>query len=71
MQTIRFPLNGDFIELSNLLKVTQIASSGGEAKIMIADGLVKLNGETESRKRAKIKPGDKVQVDDYTIVVEP
>lgn len=71
MQTIRFPLNGDFIELSKLLKITQLANSGGEAKVMIEEGMVKLNGEPESRKRAKIKPGDKVQVDDYIIVVEP
>jgi len=71
MQTIRFPLNGDFIELSKLLKITQLAGSGGEAKVMVEEGLVKLNGETESRKRAKIKPGDKVQVDDYIIIVEP
>jgi ribosome-associated protein len=70
-QQIRFPLNGDFIELYKLLKITQLASSGGEAKFMIEEGLVKLNGETESRKRAKVKPGDVVETQGYQVSVEP
>lgn len=35
METVRFSLNGDFIELYKLLKITQLASSGGEAKLLI------------------------------------
>jgi ribosome-associated protein len=71
MKQIRFPLNGDFIELYKLLKFIQLAESGGEAKIMVEEGLVKLNGETEYRKRAKVKPGDIVEAEGYQIVVEP
>lgn len=71
MQQIRFPLNGDFIELYKLLKITQVAESGGVAKLMVEEGMVKLNGEPESRKRAKIKPGDIVDVQDFQIRVEP
>lgn len=71
MQQIRFPLNGDFIELYKLLKITQVAESGGVAKLMVEEGMVKLNGEPESRKRAKIKPGDIVEVQDFQIRVEP
>ncbi|TVQ12444.1 MAG: RNA-binding S4 domain-containing protein [Bacteroidetes bacterium] len=68
---MRFPLNGDFIELYKLLKITQIAESGGVAKLMVEEGMVKLNGEPESRKRAKVKPGDVVETQNYQIMVEP
>ncbi len=68
---IRFPLNGDFIELFKLLKIVNIASSGGEAKQLVEEGLVKLNGEVELRKRAKIRPGDKIETQDHLIHVEP
>lgn len=71
MQIIRFPLTGDFIELYKLLKILQLAESGGMAKMMIQEGMVKLNGEMETRKRAKIKPGDIVEADDFRIIVEP
>ncbi len=71
MQQIRFPLNGDFIELYKLLKITQIAESGGVAKLMVEEGMVKLNGAPESRKRAKVKPGDVVEAQNYQIMVEP
>ena len=71
MKQIRFPLNGDFIELYKLLKFIQLVQSGGEAKMMVEEGLVKLNGETELRKRAKVKPGDLVEARGYQITVEP
>ena len=71
MKQIRFPLNGDFIELYKLLKFIQIAESGGNAKMMVDEGRVKLNGETEYRKRAKVKPGDVVEAEGYRITVEP
>lgn len=70
-QQIRFPLNGDFIELYKLMKITQLANSGGEAKMMVEEGMVKLNGITESRKRAKVKPGDVVESQGYEVIVEP
>lgn len=70
MKQIRFPLNGDFIELYKLLKFIQLAESGGIAKLMVDEGLVKLNGETEYRKRAKVKPGDVVEVEGYQVLVE-
>jgi ribosome-associated protein len=71
LKNIRFPLNGDFIELYKLLKIFNLAESGAHAKIMVEDGLVKLNGETETRKRAKIRPGDKVEAAGHMIHVEP
>ncbi|MFO7828537.1 MAG: RNA-binding S4 domain-containing protein [Bacteroidales bacterium] len=61
---IYFKLGEDteYIELIKLLKVTNICSSGGEAKHLVEMGEVKLNGEMESRKRAKLRPGDKVEI---------
>ena len=52
----------EFIELIKLLKLLRIAESGGQAKMMVEDGEVKLNGNPESRKRAKLRPGDMVEI---------
>jgi len=68
---IKFRLEGsEYIELIKLLKVTNISGSGGEAKHLVDDGEVKLNGEIESRKRAKIRTGDKVEVFNEIIEIE-
>lgn len=68
---IKFRLEGsEYIELIKLLKVTNISSSGGEAKHLVDQGEVKLNGEVESRKRAKIRTGDKIEVFNEIIEVE-
>lgn len=56
-------LNGaEFIELIKLLKLLRIAGSGGQAKLLVEDGEVRLNGQPESRKRAKLRSGDVVDV---------
>ena len=65
-----FKIKGEFIELLQLLKVLGIAETGGHAKIIVDDGLVKLNGVVEIRKRAKLRVGDKVEVDGEIIVME-
>ncbi|MBU1195202.1 MAG: RNA-binding S4 domain-containing protein [Proteobacteria bacterium] len=57
------------VELCKILKFENIAGSGGEAKCMIADGRVKVNGEVEIRKRKKILPGDIIQVGDIQIEI--
>ncbi|OFX19463.1 MAG: RNA-binding protein [Bacteroidetes bacterium GWA2_31_9b] len=69
---IKFKLGpeSEYIELIKLLKVTNICMSGGEAKQFVNDGIVKLNGLVESRKRAKVRIGDKVEVLDNIIQVE-
>lgn len=70
-ETIAFTLReGDeFIPLIQLLKVTQVANSGGESQALVLEGLVTLNGQPETRKRAKIRPGDVVGVNGITIAV--
>ncbi len=68
---IKFKLeDSEYIELIKLLKVTSICGSGGEAKHMVDEGEVRLNGELESRKRAKIRKGDKVEIFNEIIEVE-
>lgn len=68
---IKFKLEGsEYIELIKLLKVTNICGSGGEAKHLVDEGEVKLNGELESRKRAKLRPGDKIEVFNEIIIIE-
>ena len=65
-----FDLDGhEFVELNNLLKLTGMCSSGGSAKMMIADGLVMVNGEVELRKRCKIRPGQIVEFEGQQIAV--
>ncbi len=56
-----------YIELDKLLKRENITASGGEARWMIGEGLVRVNGEPELRKRRKLYPGDVVQVQDVAI----
>ena len=66
-----FNLNGvEFIELIKLLKLLHFAQSGGHAKIMVDEGEVKLNGEVEYRKRAKLRPGDVVETSGKKISIE-
>jgi len=58
-----------FIELNKLLKATQLCSSGAMANQYITDGMVKLNGKVDTRKRAKIRRGDRVEIDKKVIQV--
>lgn len=68
MQT--FELNTqDYIELNNLLKLTGLCASGGLAKLLIADGLVTVDGEIELRKRYKVRNGQVVEFDGQQITV--
>ncbi|MDR2026293.1 MAG: RNA-binding S4 domain-containing protein [Prevotellaceae bacterium] len=53
---------GDYIELIQLLKVLSLAASGSEAKMLVDDGDVYLNGTQEFRRRAKVRSGDRVEV---------
>ncbi|PKN12638.1 MAG: RNA-binding protein [Deltaproteobacteria bacterium HGW-Deltaproteobacteria-4] len=65
-----FALAGhEFIELHKLLKVTSVALSGGEAKVMVAEGLVTVDGVVELRKRCKIHSGQTVECNGTTITV--
>ena len=60
METIEFTLRGEYVALCDLLKLTGIADSGGQGKLMIANGDVGVDGRQESRKTAKIRAGQTV-----------
>ena len=65
-----FELKGhEYIELNNLLKVTGLCESGGVAKMLIADGQVKVDGQVELRKRCKIRQGQIVLFNDQQVQV--
>jgi ribosome-associated protein len=64
-----FKLTSEYIELIKLLKLLRIAESGVHAKIIVEDGGVFLNGIQEFRKRAKLRPGDKIEVTGETILI--
>jgi ribosome-associated protein len=66
---IEFNLTGEYIELISLLKFLKIAESGGHAKMMVDEGMVQRNGETEYRRRAKLRSGDIIDVEGNTIQI--
>ena len=64
-----FELDGEYITLCNLLKVCGITDTGGIAKLMIADGWIKVDGQVELRKACKIRAGQIISGDDFAIAV--
>ncbi|MBB5017119.1 ribosome-associated protein [Chitinivorax tropicus] len=61
MTEIEFELRDDFVELHQLLKLTGIADSGGMGKLLVANGEVRVDGQPESRKTAKIRANQVVE----------
>lgn len=64
-----FEIKGEYIQLNQLLKALQWASSGGEAMHFIADGLVSVNGQQTTIKRKKIYADDTVQFEDNVVKI--
>ena len=64
-----FQLTGEYITLDALLKTTGMATSGGEAKAMVAAGKVHVDGQLELRKRCKIRVGQVVSLGGTSIRV--
>ncbi len=64
-----YTLTSEFIELHKLLKLLDLVDTGGQAKMLIQDGLVLRNGVIETRKRAKIIQDDTIQIGDVIIRV--
>lgn len=67
---IEFTLTDDYIPLIQLLKATNLVGTGGEAQIVVTEGLVKYNGNVDYRKRLKVKKGDIVEFDNNRILVK-
>lgn len=68
MQTIY--LKDDFIKLGQALKAAGLVGSGVDAKFVIQDGLVTVNGEVETRRGRKLVAGDEVTYNDETVRIE-
>ena len=56
----KITIETEFIKLQSLLKLAGMAGTGGEAKVIIQEGLIEVNGEVETRRGRKIIKGDKV-----------
>ena len=61
MQEVDLELRGDYIELDKLLKATGLADSGGQARALIVAGEVRVDGQVELRKTAKMRAGQVVE----------
>ncbi len=62
-----FKIEGDYIELMALLKALGIAETGGHAKHIVDSGEVIRNGQIETRRRAKLIPGDILQIENTKV----
>ncbi|MFM6987883.1 MAG: RNA-binding S4 domain-containing protein [Arenimonas sp.] len=71
MERFRFGLDGDYVELNQLLKLVGLCGSGGIGKQIVASGEVSVDGVQELRKTAKIRAGQVVRVGDVEIRVDP
>lgn len=70
MPQITFDLQGEHIELNQLLKLAGACNSGGEGKHLVAEGLVQVDGAVEFRKTCKIRAGQVVRYADLEIKVQ-
>ncbi|MCF2618744.1 RNA-binding S4 domain-containing protein [Oscillibacter valericigenes] len=63
------PITTEFIKLQDLLKLADLVSTGGEAKLRILDGEVKVNGEICTQRGKKLRPGDIVTFENRELTV--
>ena len=63
-------INTEFIKLDSLLKFAALVGTGGEAKFVITEGLVSVNGEVCTMRGRKIYPGDRVEFAENELEIE-
>ena len=66
---MNFEVRGEYVTLDHLLKLTGLAPSGGAAKMLVAQGVVRVNGPVELRKTCKLRPGAVVVLGDVRITL--
>ena len=66
---LELKIESEYIKLDQFLKLADIASTGGHAKYLIQEDVVKVNGEVEMRRGKKLVPGDIVEVEGNQIKV--
>jgi ribosome-associated protein len=69
MQSLEFIVDGEYVELNQLLKLVGIVDSGGAGKALVASGEVSVDGKVELRKTCKVRPGQVVSLGDVRIRV--
>ena len=70
MKSDRIKIDSEYIKLQDLMKFCGLVGTGGEAKIVIQNGEVKVNGEVCTMRGKKLRAGDKVEFDGTEIIVE-
>lgn len=70
MEVVQLRESEDFIKLGQALKAAGLVESGAEAKNVIQDGEVSVNGETDIRRGRKLYDGDTVEYDDEKIIIK-
>ena len=70
MQKLSFTLDGEYVEVNQLLKLVGLCDSGGAGKVIVANGAVKVDGKQELRKTAKIRAGQTVTLGDVSIKIQ-
>ena len=68
-QTEKLAIKTEFIKLDQLLKFSGVADIGSEAKQMVLDGIVNVNGEVCTMRGKKIRPGDLVEITGEDIII--
>ena len=69
MATEKIAIKTEFNKLDSLLKFANILPTGGEAKVAIQQGAVKVNGEVCTQRGKKLRPGDKVEIEEFVLEV--
>ena len=64
------PIRGDGIRLGQALKLSGLAESGGEARALVEEGAVTVNGEVETRRGRQLRDGDVVAVGGEALRIE-
>ena len=70
MKKHEITITTEYIKLQDLLKFSTLTSTGGEAKILVQEGAVSVNGEVCTQRSKKIRPGDEVQIADILLTVK-
>lgn len=65
----KISIETEFIKLDSMLKYAAAVGTGGEAKLVISEGMVTVNGEVCTQRGKKLRPGDKVQLLDLSFEI--
>ena len=63
-------IKDEFIKLCQAMKLAGMVDTGADAKTVIQDGMVKVNGEVETQRGKKLRPGDKIEFEGKTVIIE-